>query len=54
MLNIIIENENIKDISSRIVDELVQNGLIKDCTDTEFGDEWEAYDIIYKHIKQLN
>jgi len=43
--------QDINDLSCRITDELVECGLIKDCTDSIRQDEWDAQDIIVKHIK---
>jgi len=43
--------QHINDLSCRITDELVNFGLIKDCTDSIRQDEWDAQDIIVKHIK---
>ena len=45
--------QNIADLSCRIVSELVNNELIKDCTDTDYNNEWEAQDIIFEHIKKF-
>jgi hypothetical protein len=38
--------DDIKDISIVIVGELVEEGIIKDCTDTDDQTECEAQDII--------
>jgi len=45
--------QDITDLSCRIVSELVNNELIKDCTDTHYNNEWEAQDIIFEHIKKF-
>jgi len=45
--------QNIADLSCRIVDELVSKGIIINCTDTDLGNEWEAQDIIFEHIKKF-
>jgi hypothetical protein len=52
--------QDITDLSCRIVSELVNNELIKDCTDTDSMDELDAQEIVYSLIekyilnKQLN
>jgi len=45
--------QDINDLSCRITDELVDSGLIKDCTNSIRQDEWDAQDIIFKHIKKF-
>lgn len=45
--------QNIADLTCRIVDELVSKGIIINCTDTDLGNEWEAQDIIFEHIKKF-
>lgn len=52
-MNTINENkmQDIKDLSCKIMDELVNKGFIQDCTDTDLGNEWESLDIIFEHIK---
>ena len=45
--------QDITDLSCRIVSELVNNELIKDCTDTDYNNEWEVQDIIFEHIKKF-
>jgi hypothetical protein len=45
--------QDINDLSCRITDELVEYGLIKDCTNSIRQDEWDAQDIIFKHIKKF-
>jgi len=47
------QEQDINDLSCRITDELVNIGLIKDCTNSIRQDEWDAQDIIFKHIKQF-
>ena len=44
--------QDLNDLSCRIIDELVDFGLITDCTDTDNTNEWDAQDIIIKHIKK--
>jgi hypothetical protein len=36
----------IKDLSIAIVDKMVEQGIIKDCTDTDDSTEFDAQDII--------
>jgi hypothetical protein len=42
--------DKIRDIAIRIVDDLVENKLIKDCIDTNDNDEIDVQDIIIKHL----
>ena len=45
-MNSIKNLDDIKDLSIIIVNEMIENGLIKDCTDTDESDEFDAQDII--------
>ena len=45
-MNLIKNLDDIKDLSIIIVNEMIENGLIKDCTDTDESDEFDAQDII--------
>jgi hypothetical protein len=45
--------QELNELSCRIVDELVEWGLVKDCTDTDNGNEWDTQDIVIKHIKKI-
>jgi hypothetical protein len=45
--------DDIKDISIVIVGELVEEGIIKDCTDTDDQTECEAQDIIREILCKL-
>jgi len=45
-------NQDLADLVCRIVEDLVSNGIVKDCTDTDLQDEWDAYDIIYSNIEK--
>ena len=45
------QEQDINNLCCRITDELIEYGLIKDCTDTIRQDEWDAQNIIFKHIK---
>lgn len=38
--------DDIRDLAIKIVDDLVQNGIVKDCTDTESEDEFSAQDVV--------
>lgn len=42
----VITLDDIKDMSIQITNQLVEIGLIKDCTDTELNDEFEVQDVI--------
>ena len=42
-----LASDDIKDIAIRIVDKFVDNGLVKDCTDTDDETEFEFQDIIF-------
>ena len=41
------------DIAIRITNELVGEGVVKDCTDTNDSDEFVCQDIIHQHLIQL-
>ena len=45
------QEDNIRDIAIRITDELVREGLIPDCIDTDNEAEFEVQDVI---VEQLN
>lgn len=52
-----LNEQDIIDLSIKIVNELVSNELIKDCTDTDIMDELDAQEIVYSLIilnKKLN
>ena len=42
--------DDIRDLSITIVNNMIEQGLIKDCTDTEEMDEFEAQDIIVDEL----
>jgi hypothetical protein len=42
--------DQIKDMSINIVDRMVEEGIIKDCTDTDYEDEFVAQDIIREFL----
>jgi len=48
-----LELDDIKDISLSIVDRMVFEGLIPDCTDTENEQEFEVQDIIREELIKL-
>ena len=48
-----LELDDIKDISLAIVDRMVFEGLIPDCTDTESEKEFEAQDIVREELIKL-
>lgn len=48
-----MDTDTIIDLSIRIVDRLVEEGLIKDCIDTDFEDEFMAQDIIREELNKL-
>jgi hypothetical protein len=43
--------DDLRDIAIQIVDELVENNLIKDCIDTDDETEFEVQDIILEKLK---
>ena len=47
-----IQRHDLIDLVCRIVEELVSNEIVKDCTDTNSEDEWDAQEIIYSHIEK--
>ena len=46
--------DDCRDIAIRIVDKLVQEGLIKDCIDTDDDTEFEVQDIILNELLKSN
>lgn len=42
--------DDIKDLSIIIVDKMVENGIIKDCTDTDDQTELDAQDVIIETL----
>tara|TARA_R110002167_G_scaffold213085_2_gene417749 strand:- start:95 stop:277 length:183 start_codon:yes stop_codon:yes gene_type:complete len=46
-----LTQDDIRDIAIRIVGEMVENHIIKDCTDTDDTTEFDVQDIIVEHIK---
>lgn len=47
-----IKKQNLTDLVCRIVEELVSNEIVKDCTDTDSQDEWDAQEIMYTLIEK--
>lgn len=47
-----VTDDDIRDIAIRIVNKLVDNGLVKDCTDTDDETEFEFQDIIFDVLKK--
>ena len=45
-MNTIKTLDDIKDLSIIIVGKMVEEGIIKDCTDTDDQTEWDAQDVI--------
>jgi len=48
-----LEVDDMADIALEIVDEMVREGLIPNCIDTENPKEFEAQDIIREKLTQL-
>jgi hypothetical protein len=48
-----LEEDDISDIAIEIVDNMVTEGLIPDCIDTENQKEFEAQDIIRERLTEL-
>jgi len=48
-----LELDDINDMSIAIVDRMVSERLIPDCTDTENENEFEAQDIIREELNKL-
>jgi hypothetical protein len=44
--------DDLRDIAIQIVDELVDNGLVKNCIDTDDETEFEVQDIILEKLKE--
>lgn len=45
-------NDDTRDLSIRILDKLVEAGVVKDCTDTDDNDEFDVQDIIHEEINK--
>ena len=48
-----LEKDDISDIALEIVDAMIIEGLIPDCTDTENEKEFQAQDIIREKLEKL-
>tara|TARA_B100001121_G_scaffold293466_1_gene296089 strand:+ start:2569 stop:2781 length:213 start_codon:yes stop_codon:yes gene_type:complete len=48
-----LEQDDISDVALEIVDNMVAEGLIPDCTDTENENEFQAQDIIRERLTEL-
>tara|TARA_R110002020_G_scaffold299812_4_gene515444 strand:+ start:1028 stop:1237 length:210 start_codon:yes stop_codon:yes gene_type:complete len=48
-----LDLDDISDIALEIVDNMVTDGLVPDCTDTENQKEFEAQDIIREKLTEL-
>ena len=48
-----LEQDDISDVALEIVDNMVADGLIQDCTDTENENEFQAQDIIRERLTEL-
>ena len=48
-----LEKDDISDIALSLVDAMVFEGLIPDCTDTENENEFQAQDIIRNELEKL-
>ena len=46
-----LTQDDIRDIAIRIVGEMVENHIIKDCTDTDDTTEFDVQDIIVEQIE---
>ena len=48
-----INMDDIRDISIKIVDELVDEGIVRDCIDTDCDDEFIIQDIITLELQKF-
>ena len=48
-----LTQDDIRDIAIRIVGEMVENNIIKDCTDTDDETEFDVQDIIVDHLSDV-
>ena len=48
-----LEKDDISDVALEIVDIMITDGLVPDCTDTENQKEFEAQDIIRERLTEL-
>tara|TARA_R110000868_G_scaffold188389_1_gene431122 strand:+ start:1306 stop:1482 length:177 start_codon:yes stop_codon:yes gene_type:complete len=52
MGTLILDNDDTRDLAIRIVDKLVESGLIEDCIDTDDNSEFDAQDIIHQLLNE--
>ena len=45
-----ITNDLANDIAVRITEKLIKLGYVRDCTDTDLGDEFEVQDVIVETL----
>jgi hypothetical protein len=48
----ILDNDDTRDLAIRIVDKLVEAGLVKDCIDTDDDSEFEVQDLIHEALNE--
>jgi GTPase Era involved in 16S rRNA processing len=48
-----LNNDDIADIAVNAVEEMVSNGFVKNCTDTDDSDEFDVQDIIRETIAKM-
>ena len=48
-----LTRDDIRDIAIKIVNDMVEWGYIKDCTDTDDPTEFDAQDIIVNHLSNM-
>ena len=48
-----LSNDDTRDIAIQIVDKLVEENLIPDCTDTDDSTEFDAQDIVHERLNNL-
>tara|TARA_R110002012_G_scaffold27724_2_gene88444 strand:+ start:48 stop:356 length:309 start_codon:yes stop_codon:yes gene_type:complete len=48
-----LTQDDVRDIAIKIVGEMVENHIIKDCTDTDDETEFDVQDIIVTHLSNM-
>ena len=48
-----LNNDDIADIAVNAVEELISNGFVKDCTDTDDSEELDVQDVIREAIAKI-
>jgi GTPase Era involved in 16S rRNA processing len=48
-----LNNDDITDIAVNVVDEMISNGYVKNCIDTEDSEEFDVQDIIRETIVKM-